>query len=299
MDVLAGTALGIASAVLVAHAFSRFRSRSVATDAEPMEDDARIVAVMPSYGDVPRPALVQAVLEHVDELVLVDDGSGPEVAARLDAVAEEWNVTLVRLSERAGKGSAVLAGVDRVRADADAVLIVDADGQHSPSAIPGFLEAARSAELVIGDRFDDLGRMPWHRRLANRITRRLFQFATGRKVRDTQNGMRLIRGRALETLPSGGYEAETAHLRSMLTEGHRVAWVPVPTIYGEERSSFRPIRDGARVWWALARPLEPHARPHSRSRFRSAFPPRRRTRSELPGTPAKAQRQRPSPATVA
>jgi membrane-associated phospholipid phosphatase/predicted MFS family arabinose efflux permease len=299
LDVVAGTALGIASAVLVAHAFSRFRSRSAAMDVAPMEADARVVAVMPSYDDVPRPALVQAVLEHVDELVLVDDGSTPEVARRLDAVAEEWNLTLVRLPERAGKGSAVLAGVDRARGDADAVMIVDADGQHSPSAIPAFLDAARSAELVIGDRFDDLGDMPWHRRLANRITRRLFQLATGRKVRDTQNGMRLIRGRALETLPSGGYEAETAHLREVLTDGHPVAWVPVPTIYGEERSSFRPIRDGARVWWALARPLAPSARPHSRSRFRSAFPPPHRTGSELPDTPATAQRRRPSPATAA
>jgi membrane-associated phospholipid phosphatase/predicted MFS family arabinose efflux permease len=299
LDVLAGTALGIASAVLVALAFSRFRSRSAVTAVEPMEDGDRVVAVMPSYDDVPQPALAQAVLEHVDELVLVDDGSSPAVAAQLDELADELGLTLVRLPERSGKGSAVLAGVDRVRADADAVLIVDADGQHSPSAIPAFLEASRSAELVIGDRFADLKRMPWHRQLANRITRRLFQLATGRKVRDTQNGMRLIRGRALATLPSGGYEAETAHLRRVLTDGHAVAWVPVPTIYGEERSSFRPIRDGARVWWALARPLAPHAQPHTRSRFRSAFPPRRRTRSELPGTPVTARRRRPSPATAA
>jgi glycosyltransferase involved in cell wall biosynthesis len=235
----------------------RFRSRSGATDVEPPKDDDRVVAVMPSYDDVPQPALAQAVLDHVDELVLVDDGSSPAVAARLDELAHEFGLTLVRLPERAGKGSAVLAGVDRVRADADAVLTVDADGQHSPSAIPAFLDAAQSAELVIGDRFADLKRMPWHRQLANRTTRRLFELVTGRKVRDTQNGMRLIRGRALETLPSGGYEAETAHLRRVLIDGHTVAWVPVPTIYGEERSSFRPIRDGARVWWALARPIEP------------------------------------------
>lgn len=221
------------------------------------ETSGRVVAVMPSYDDVPPPALARAVLEHVAELVLVDDGSSPAVAARLDELVEELSLTLVRLPKRGGKGSAILAGIDRVRTDADAVLIVDADGQHSPSAIPAFLDAAHSAELVIGDRFDDLERMPWHRRLANRITSRMFQLATGRQVRDTQNGMRLIRGRALDMLLPGGYEAETAHLRRILTDGHEVAWVPVPTIYGEERSSFRPIRDGARVWWALARPLEP------------------------------------------
>ena len=147
------------------------------------------------------------------------------------------------------------AGVDHVRGLADAVLVIDADAQHPADAIPSFLEAAGDAELVIGDRFDDLRTMPTQRRLANRATRRVFQLRTGSAVRDTQNGMRLIRGRALDLLPGGGFEAETKHLRRTLRAEVPVAWVPIPAVYGESESSFRTGRDSMRVLWAVVQPL--------------------------------------------
>ena len=154
---------------------------------------------MPSHNDVPEPALLEGVREHVDAHRARRRRLRPKVARRLDALAAEFELELVRLPERSGKGSAVRAGVDHARG-ADAVLVIDADGQHPAEAIPAFIEAARDAELVIGDRFSDLEQMPIQRRLANKATRRAFQLATGREVRDTQNGMRLLRGRALETL---------------------------------------------------------------------------------------------------
>jgi membrane-associated phospholipid phosphatase len=255
LDVLAGTALGTASALLVAVAAERVRGRTqAASETDPLPEDAVVVAVMPSHNDVPAASLVAATLEQVDRLVLVDDGSDDEVAAELDAIGRTNRVELVRMPRRGGKGSAVRAGVEHVRADAHAVVVIDADSQHPPEAIPAFLEAAGDAELVIGDRFHDLREMPLHRRLANRMTRRLFQIRTGLAVRDTQNGMRLIRGRALDLLPGGGFEAETAHLRHALRADIAVAWVPIPAIYGEGRSSFRTGRDSLRVLWALVQP---------------------------------------------
>jgi dolichol-phosphate mannosyltransferase len=271
LDVVAGTALGTASALVVAMVFERSRRKPVVADAEPLADEPLVVAVMPSYDDVPAPALVKSVLDHVDSLVLVDDGSRADVAHELDRLSDDPSIELVRLPERSGKGTAVSAGVERARS-ADAVLVIDADGQHPAEAIPSFLAAARDAELVIGDRFDDLEQMPLQRRIANRTTRRFFELATGRKVRDTQNGMRLLRGRALELLPTGGYEAETVHLRRVLGAGLPVAWAPIPAIYGEERSSFRAGRDSARVLWALVRPLGPSNRPQSRGALRARFP---------------------------
>ena len=256
IDVLAGTMLGIGSALLVAELSDRIAGRANAVGAaEPYDPDAPVAAVMPSYNDVPSPALVASTLEHVDLLVVVDDGSDAAVARELDAVAADGRVELVRLPQRGGKGSAVRAGIARARDRAGAVVVVDADGQHPPHAIPAFVAAARDAELVVGDRFGDLRGMPRHRRMANRTTRRLFQLITGREVRDTQNGMRLVRGRALDLLADGGYEAETRHLREVLQTGLPVAWVPIPAIYENERSSFRAGRDSLRVLWALVQPL--------------------------------------------
>jgi MFS family permease len=258
LDVLAGTMLGVGSALLVADIAERLAGRSSTSGkAEPYDEDAPVAAVMPSYNDVPSPALVEATLEHVDRLVLVDDGSDPEIARALDAVAagNRRRVELVRLPLRAGKGSAIRAGVEHAREDAAAVVMIDADGQHPPSAIPALVAAGRDAELVVGDRFDDIGSMPYHRRLANRTTRRLFQLFTGREVRDTQSGMRLLRGRAIDLLPDGGYEAETRHLREVLDARLPVAWVPIPAIYKNGGSSFRAGRDSLRVLWAIVQPL--------------------------------------------
>ena len=297
LDTVAGTALGTASALLVAIAFDRRRRRTQVSPAEPFDEEYTLVAVMPSHNDVPEHALVRTVLEHVDSLVIVDDGSRPDVAEQLDALADEFDVELVRQPERSGKGSAVRAGVDRARG-ADAVLVIDADGQHPPEAIPSFVRAAGDAELVIGDRFDDLAEMPLQRRIANRATRRLFELATGRDVRDTQNGMRLLRGRALELLPSGGYEAETLHLRRVLREGVPVEWVAIPAIYGDERSSFRPGLDSVKVLWALVRPLEPATPTRGREPRRARFPQARRWRSALPSTRGTALRPQPARAAA-
>jgi membrane-associated phospholipid phosphatase/predicted MFS family arabinose efflux permease len=295
LDVVAGTAMGAGSALLAAAYFDRRRDGT----SEPLDlDRDDVVAVMPSHGDVPERAHVDEVLTHVSGLVIVDDGSEPDVAAELDTIAAETGAELVRLPQQSGKGSAVRAGLDHVAGRAGAVLVIDADGQHPASAIPAFIAAGREAELVIGDRFGDLAAMPRHRRVANRFTRLLFQLVTGRRVRDTQNGMRLLRGAALDSFPAGRYEAETKHLKWALRDGLGVAWVPMPAIYGEESSSFRSGRDSVRVIWALVAPSGRPSPSPARSPLPADSPPERRWRSARRGTPATGRQSRPVPATA-
>ena len=140
----------------------------------------------------------------------------------------------------------------------DAVVVVDADGQHPPERIPQLAAAAANADLVIGDRLGQIAAMPRTRRFTNRVSSALLSAVTGRRVRDSQCGMRLYRTELLERVPPppGRYEAETLHLRGMLRAGARVAWVPIPAIYDGAESSFRPVRDTVRVLAAIvvARP---------------------------------------------
>ena len=301
LDVVAGTAVGIASALLVASVFDRLRPARADAGSAPSDglEPSTVVAVMPSYNDVPSPALIDDVLRQVGGVIIVDDGSNPEVAAELDAIAATKGVQLVRLPGNGGKGTAVRAGIDAAldrETPAEAVLVIDADGQHPASLIPAFLAA--DGDLVIGDRFGDLGAMPLQRRLANRSSRLLLQLATGGDVRDTQNGMRLLRRSALASFPAGGYEAETRHLKRALRDGLSVAWVPMPAIYGEENSSFRAGRDSVRVLWALLGPSERTRLSQSRfllrERSRQAHP----TRSARRDTRATAPRAQQAPATA-
>jgi predicted MFS family arabinose efflux permease len=262
LDVLMGTFAGYASAQLVAAGLLR-REAVAAAEAPQGEPLAReqVVALMPSYGEPPTAELIAETQSHVGRLLIVDDGSATEDAEVLRARAASAGADLLRLPQNSGKGVAVRAGLDRILAEegsGTAVLMIDADGQHPPASIPSFLAAGGSgAELVIGDRFGDLGKMPLHRRLMNRSASGILSLTTGRSVRDSQSGMRLLRGRALVGTPfrGGRYEAETEHLKAALLDGLEVTWVPIPAIYGSERSSFRAAGDTARVLTALlARP---------------------------------------------
>ena len=161
------------------------------------------------------------------------------------------------LEHNAGKGTAVAAGIEALLASGarpDAVVVVDADGQHPPERIPQLAAAAADADLVIGDRLGQTAAMPRSRRFTNRVSSALLSVVTGRRVRDSQCGMRLYRTELLERVPPppGRYEAETLHLRGMLRAGARVAWVPIPAIYDGAESSFRPVRDTLRVLAAIS-----------------------------------------------
>jgi glycosyltransferase involved in cell wall biosynthesis len=204
------------------------------------------VAVVPCHRKSLSEELLEALQEHVAKVVIVDDGMAAEAASRLDELAATRpDVEVVRLPANRGKGHALAAGIARAAAVADAVLTFDADGQHPAAAVPTFL--ATVGDLVIGDR-TDRGAMPWVRRVANQVSNRLLSRATRAAIPDGQCGMRLLRERALAIqFPGGRYEAETRHLKACLRAGLKVTWVSIPTIYGSERSAFRPIRDSARV----------------------------------------------------
>jgi membrane-associated phospholipid phosphatase len=154
-------------------------------------------------------------------------------------------VRVLRLGGNHGKGTAVAAGVAAaLESDPDAVIVLDSDGQHPAELIPEFVAAAGSADIVIGDR--PLSReMPWLRRMGNALTSWVFSLVVRRRLRDTQNGMRLFRADALRAVPppDGRYEAETHHLKALVRDGREVAWVPMPAIYGGEPSSFRAVAD--------------------------------------------------------
>jgi glycosyltransferase involved in cell wall biosynthesis len=200
----------------------------------------------------PGRALLERLVAHVGDLLVVDDGMPAGAAAELDELAPAVGARVLRLPDNAGKGHALAAGIRHLLVSAEppaAVLVVDADGQHDPALAPRFIAAARGADLVIGDRFADRAAMPPVRRAANTITSRILALALGAPMRDTQCGMRLLRGRALAEVPfpPGGYEAETRHLKDCVRAGVPVAWVPIPAVYEGQPSSFRPLIDSARV----------------------------------------------------
>ncbi|HUQ79294.1 MAG TPA: glycosyltransferase family 2 protein [Patescibacteria group bacterium] len=206
-----------------------------------------IVAVIPAHDEAPRiEAVVRAAREHL-AVIVVDDGSGDATAER----ARGAGATVIEQRPNQGKGAALRTGFRRALDDgAEAILTLDADGQHDPSEIPRFLAAWTAApagrgsrpDLVVGRR--NFRAMPPVRRLSNELGRRAFSWAVGRDIPDNQSGYRLVSARlAAATLSSAeqGFAFEVEQITTCLRIGGEIAWVPIRTIYAGAPSHVKPI----------------------------------------------------------
>jgi glycosyltransferase involved in cell wall biosynthesis len=202
----------------------------------------KILAVIPAYNETAHIAAIVAGVRHYLPALMVDDGSTDDTVAQ----AEAAGATVLRQTPNQGKGAALRAGFRRaLSAGFEAVLTLDADGQHDPAEIPSFLEkfAAGRADLVVGAR--DFRQMPLTRRLANTVGRWSFSWALGRPVRDNQSGYRLISRRLMEGLLDSreqGFEFEVEMIVTCVRRQMKLDWVPIRTIYADQASHIQPGR---------------------------------------------------------
>ena len=214
-------------------------------------------ALVTCHREAPGDELLARVLRQLPRVLVVDDAMPGTQALVLDCHPPGSGIEVLHLPRHSGKGHAIEAGLRWLR-ERDpglrGVLVIDGDGQHSPERIPDFLAASATAELVIGNRFACPDQMPIVRRVANRVANRVLTRRTGIPMLDSQCGMRLLRGRALDDVAfaGGGYEAETLHLKRCAQAEVAVGWVAIPAIYEGQPSSFRRVRDGAAVLRAAA-----------------------------------------------
>ncbi len=206
----------------------------------------RILALVPGYQEGPRIArVVTAAQRHLPVLV-VDDGSTDDTAA----AAERAGARVLRQVPNAGKGAALRAGFELALEEGlDAVVTLDADGQHDPDEVPRFIAAfsapgARGPrpELIIGRR--DFARMPPIRRVSNTLGTAALSWAVGQAVPDNQSGYRLLGRRLMGSMldsREAGFEFEVEMIAVCLRRGWTLGWVPITTIYAGEPSHVRPM----------------------------------------------------------
>ncbi len=208
----------------------------------------RTLAIIPCFNEENAIAqVVRGCMEHVDAVLVVDDGSRDATSGR----AREAGAVVMRMDPNHGKGVALNAGYDyAVRGGFDAVVTLDGDMQHNPAEIPKFIEAAKpdGVAIVLGCRMMDVTTMPRIRRFTNRTTSRLVSRLSGQEVRDSQTGYRLIKRAVLESVrcTTRNYDAESELLIKAGRKGFRVVEVPIATIYHGGKSSINPLWDTLR-----------------------------------------------------
>ncbi len=207
----------------------------------------KIAALVPAYqaaahlGEV---LLGLAALPGRPHVLVVDDGSRDATAD----VARQFGVQVHSFAANRGKGHALLAGFELLR-EFDAVVTLDADGQHPPACLPAFVAAAEAgADLVLGKR-EITPNMPPARRFANRFSSAWCSALAGQPISDSQCGYRLYRREVLRRTPvqASRYEVETEMAVRAARLGFKVAHVDIPTVYGDETSHLSPTRDVPRI----------------------------------------------------
>jgi glycosyltransferase involved in cell wall biosynthesis len=203
------------------------------------------VVVIPCLNEASRIGnLVKSIRSRLPLVLVVDDGSRDGTGK----VGAEAGARVLRHEVSLGKGAALQDGWKLAAAwGARWVLSLDGDGQHAPEDIPLFLEAAEKtgAALIVGNRMDRPGVMPWVRSLTNRFMSWKLSRLAGCALPDTQCGYRLMYLDAWSALnlKTAHFEFESELLIAMARAGFRIEFIPIQVIYGDERSKIHPLRD--------------------------------------------------------
>ncbi len=217
----------------------------------------KVMALIPALNaERTLPTVLLGVREQLQDVVVVDDGS----TDRTGDVARELGVTVIRHPVNRGKGGALKTGFAHALGNGyDAVITLDADGQHLPAQIPKFLAAfaESSADLIIGGRAHLFSQMLPRRRMANRFSAWVIAKCSGARVTDSQSGFRLYSAHLLRSihLRTEGFDMESEVIVRAGRKGFRVITIPIDLgfVDGLSTSHYRPLADTLRIAWTVTR----------------------------------------------
>lgn len=147
-------------------------------------------------------ARVGAVLDALGaraRIIYVDDGSRDDTWAQMEALAaRDARVVALRLSRNFGKEAAMTAGLDH--ADADAVIVIDADLQDPPELIPELVAQWKAGhDVVYATRADRAGETRFKKFTSAAFYRVMERVSDNPMPRDTGD-FRLLSRRAVAAL---------------------------------------------------------------------------------------------------
>jgi len=222
---------------------------------------SQTAAIIPAYQDEKHIGdIVRRTRERLDQVLVVDDGSSDQTAQR----AREAGAEVIAHDENRGKGEAIKTGLAYWLGAANTspptaggldrevtwVSLLDSDGQHLPEEIDRFLAAAGATQptFLIGNRMNNLTGMPFIRRVVNRYMSWQISRLCGQEIPDTQCGFRMLNRQLVPELLGGGdrFDYDTEVLIIASRKGYRIESVPITTVYTDQVSKIRPLRDAIR-----------------------------------------------------
>jgi dolichol-phosphate mannosyltransferase len=209
----------------------------------------RISVVIPAHNeantiDALAPAVAHALQTHTHEIIIVDDGSTDATWDRIVALkASLPQVSGVRLTRNFGHQAAILAGLTAARGEA--VVMMDADGQHPPAALGEFIRLWEQGHPVVqGVRVSTQGEGA-----LKRWTSRAFY-----NVLSRLGGLDIPIGSAdFRLLNRPAVEAVLTSVGPLLFLRGLIPWLAYPAAYVRFEAPARLGGRASYTWWQMLR----------------------------------------------
>jgi glycosyltransferase involved in cell wall biosynthesis len=156
----------------------------------------RISVVLPAHDEAANLAdlverLAKTLNAHTHELIIVDDGSSDHTWEIILGLRQRHpQLRAVRLTRNFGQQSALLAGL--TAAKGDAIISMDADGQHPPELLPSLIALWEAGCPVVQTVRTGSGDRGVAKRWASRLFYRVLSLIAGVKVPEGSADFRLL-----------------------------------------------------------------------------------------------------------
>ncbi len=128
-------------------------------------------------------------------LIYIDNGSSDRSREILLSFSD---ITVIKHHVNEGYGSSIIDGI--INSGNEKIVIIDADCEYPPEAIPEMIKRLETAEVVYASRFiDDKNRnMPISKRLGNQLISTLFNVLFRQSVTDLYTGCKALNRSVLQ-----------------------------------------------------------------------------------------------------
>jgi dolichol-phosphate mannosyltransferase len=225
----------------------------------------KVVIIIPSLDpDEQLPIYVDKLQETgFSKIVVVNDGSKESLAGIFDDL-DKKGVTVLKHEVNRGKGRGLKTAFSYVlehytKEEIAGVVTADADGQHSPAdTLKVAAKLVETGEFILGSRDFSQENVPPKSRIGNRFTSGFFKLLYGKKVEDTQTGLRGIPYEFLDTccnLKGERFEYEIVMLIEATYGKMQILEEKIETIYidSNRATHFHPVKDSVRIIGIMAK----------------------------------------------
>jgi len=213
-----------------------------------------ILIIIPAYNEEKSiENLLKELKKNFKNILVIDDGS----TDKTKEIVQNEEVILISHKINKGKGEALKTGFKyAIEKNFPAVITMDGDGQHLPEEALKFVEKYKKNKktgILIGKRDIFSRDMPLIRKITNISMSILISILSFQWIPDTQCGFRLIKTDVIKRirLYTSHFETESEILIKACLKGIKIKSIPVTTVYREEKSKIKPLKDTIRFFKML------------------------------------------------